>query len=487
MRRSVHRPSRRAPLRTGYLGKIYCWKLPGECPRKVYHIIRSMKSPIKVIIVGAGHRALIYASYAKEHPDELEIVGVADPAEVPRRKAVEMFGLRSDQCFDSAEELARQPKMADAVINGTMDHQHVPTTLPLLAAGYDVLLEKPLAPDEEEMWKLVEAARRYGRRVMICHVLRYAPFYVGIRRKIEEGAIGKVINIQTTEHVSYHHVAVSFVRGKHGSKKRCHTSMLLSKCCHDLDLIAWLKSETVPRAVGSFGGRMQFRPEMAPEGAGRRCLVDCPAEVESKCLYSARKHYIDHPDRWSFYVWQDLQHLDNPTLEQKIEALKREDNPYGQCVYHLDNDVVDHQSVAIQFEDGATATHNMIGGSAKGSRSIHVIGTTGEISGCLEDSKFTVRRIDPSPGNEFSEEEIDLNLSGDMHGAFGGHGGGDMRLVTDFVRTLQGEPRSISCTDLGDSIYGHLLCYTADRAMEEHRVVDLPDVSSKSGATAASR
>ncbi len=435
-----------------------------------------MTTPITAVIVGAGHRALTYASYAKKHPDELRIVGVADPAEIPKRKACDMFDLKPEQCFDSAEELAKQPKLADAVINGTMDHQHVSTALPLLEAGYDMLLEKPLAPSEEDMWTLVRAARKHGRRVMICHVLRYAPFYVGIRKKIEEGAIGKIINIQTTEHVSYHHMTVSFVRGKHGNSRHCHTSMLLSKCCHDLDLIAWIKNDAAPTAVGSFGSLMQFRPEMAPEGAGQRCLVDCPAEVEEKCLYSARKHYLDHPDRWSFYVWHDLQHIENPTLEQKEEALKREDNPYGRCVYHHDNDVVDHQSVNINFADGATATHNMVGGTAKGSRSIHIVGTLGEIRGCLEESRFVVRTIDPSPGNEFREEEVDLNQGGDMHGAFGGHGGGDLRLVGDFVRTLRGEPRSISCTDLEDSIYGHLLCYTADRAMEEHRVVDLPSV-----------
>ncbi len=433
-----------------------------------------MTSPVTAIIVGAGHRALTYASYARKHPEELRIVGVADPEPLPKKKACELFDLKPEQCFESAGEVAEQPGLADAVINGTMDHQHVPTSLPLLAAGYDILLEKPLAPSEEEMWRLLEAARKHGRTVMICHVLRYAPFYASIRKRIEDGAVGKILNLQTTEHVSYHHMAVSFVRGKHGNSRRCGTSMLLSKCCHDLDLIAWMKGDAVPTSVGSFGSRMQFRPEMAPEGAGTRCLVDCPAEVESRCLYSARKHYLDHPDRWSFYVWHDLQHIEKPTLEQKEEALKREDNPYGRCVYHHDNDVVDHQSVAIRFDDGATATHNMVGGSAKGSRSIHIIGTRGEIRGCLEDSRYVVRTIDPSPGSEFREEEVDLKPTGDMHGAFGGHGGGDRRLVADFVRTLRGEPRSISCTDLEDSIYGHLLCYTADRSMEEHRVVDLP-------------
>ncbi len=433
-----------------------------------------MKEPIRAVIVGAGHRALVYASYALKHPEELQITGVADPVELRRRQTAEKFNIPAANCFESAEALAAAPKLGDAVINGTMDHQHVETSLPVLEAGYDLLLEKPFATHQDEMWKLVEAARRFDRKVMICHVLRYAPFYAAIRRKLAEGAVGNIINIQTTEHVSFHHVAISFVRGKHGSKARCHASMLLSKCCHDLDLIAWMRGGVDPVSVASFGSRSFFRPEGAPEGAGKHCLIDCPADVESACLYSARKHYLDNPDRWAFYVWAGLEGKDNPTLEEKEAHLRQKDNPYGRCVFHHDNDVVDRQSVVVEFADGSTATHNMIGGSAKSSRSLHIIGTRGEILGCLEDSKFTVRTIKAAPGKDFDEELVDLSVTGDMHGAFGGHGGGDLRLVGDFVRVVRGEMASLSSTTLEDSIKGHLLCYLADQAMEERRVVPVP-------------
>ena len=147
--------------------------------------------------------------------------------------------------------------------------------------------------------------------------------------------------------------------------------MLMAKSCHDLDLITWMKSGIRPQRVASFGSNFQFRAENAPPGAGTRCLVDCP--IEADCLYSARKHYIDHPDRWAFYVWDSLEHLANPTIEDKLESLKT--SPYGRCVWKTDMDVVDHQSVLIDFEDGCTATLNMIGGAAKPSRTIHLIGT----------------------------------------------------------------------------------------------------------------
>lgn len=436
---------------------------------------------LTAVIIGAGHRALTYASYAQEHPDELRIVAIADPIAQRRQLVADLYDLPATHCFRSAEELAAQPKLADFAINGTMDHQHVATSLPLLAAGYDLLLEKPFATNEAEMWALAEAAERYQRKVAICHVLRFAPFYRAIRQKVIDGVIGDLINIQAVEHVSYHHMAVGFVRGKWNSKRKCFSPMLMAKCCHDLDLIAWMKSGVAPVRVASFGGNYQFRPERAPAGAGTRCLVDCA--IEADCLYSARKHYLDHPNRWAFYVWDALQqevkpanlstkHYTELTLAEKTEWLKN-DNPYGRCVWKCDNDVVDHQSVAIEFADGATATLNMVGGAAKPSRSLHLVGTTGEIQGNLEDSCFVIRRFDTRPGHEYAEELIDLSIGGDMTGSFGGHGGGDLRLMADFVRLVRGEQPSISTTTLADSVNGHLIGFCADRAMEEGRVVTL--------------
>ncbi len=247
--------------------------------------------------------------------------------------------------------------------------------------------------------------------------------------------------------------------------------MLMAKCCHDLDLIMWLKSGVRPVAVSSFGNNMQFRPEKAPRDAGTKCLVDCP--IEAECLYSARKHYLDHPERWAFYVWDALEQSDGQTPADR-EALLRSDSPYGRCVWRSDNDVVDHQSVIIEFADGATASHNMVGGASRPSRSIHLIGTTGEIQGVLEESRFVVRNIDPKPGCEYSERVVDLSVGGDMHGVFGGHAGGDERLVADFVSLLKSGTTSISSTTLDDSLYGHLVGFRADRAMEERRVVDVP-------------
>ena len=428
------------------------------------NIKQSPNKQITAVIVGAGHRGIGYAEYALRNPEKFKIVGVADPDDTRREAACRLHNIPEANAFRSVEELTAGSKIADTVINGTMEHLHVSTTIPLLKAGYDVLLEKPITSSKEELLNLLSTAKETGQKLMICHVLRYAPFYTEIRRLINNGELGEIFNIQTAEHVSYHHASVGYIRGKWNRKDICGSSMLLAKCCHDLDLIVWLKSGAAPRAVSSFGGLNYFKPEKAPEGAGTRCLVDC--KIEKECLYSAKKLHLDHPQRWHFYVWNTIDVKDIPGPAEREKALKTT-NPHGRCVWKCDNDVVDHQSVVIQFSDGSTATHNMVSGTSKPGRYIHIVGSKGEIRGYMEEEAFTITRPDTSPGHQSSEEVVKFDVGGDMHG------GGDLKLVEDFVNIVNGGEKSLSTTSIEDSIYGHLAVYAADEAMEAKTVVGI--------------
>ncbi len=417
------------------------------------------KKPVTAIILGAGHRAMAYADYSIAHPDELKIVGVADPNEYRRNFVRERFGFPESQCFGSAEELASVPKFADVVINGTMDEIHVETSIPVLEKGYDMLLEKPFAVNEEELDKLVEVVNRNGNKVMICHVLRYNPVYLNIKNSILSGEIGDVINIQTVEDVSYHHLSTSYVRGKWANSKKCHTTMLLAKCCHDLDLMMWLMGNDKPVSVSSVGSRFHFRPENAPENSGTRCLVDCPRV--DYCDYSAKRLYLDHPDSWEIYVWRDLEDIENPTDEQRRQLLM--ESEYGRCMFKCDNDVVDHQSVLVNFASGATGTHNLTGGAAESLRTIRVIGTKGEIYAELENKFVKIKTINPDPNKYFDERIIDLSQTPDE-----GHGGADTALTADFIKFIRNDNPSVSCTSIHNSIAGHKIIFLADKSRENN-------------------
>lgn len=426
--------------------------------------------PVTAIIVGAGHRATAYASYALREPGKLKIVGVADPVEHRRLSVANKYGVDSSMLFKSAEELASKGRIADAIINGTMDAEHVPTAIPLVEAGYDMLLEKPFAVSAEEVDRLSASVRKSKTKMMICHVLRYTPFYRAIFDHVASGEIGEVVNLQLTEHVSYHHMSAAYIRGKWGSERECGSPILLAKCSHDLDLLIWLKNGVKAKRISCFGGRGYFHPGKAPAGAGTRCVVDCPIEMD--CVFSAKRHYIDM-DLWETYAWRCLEHVEKPTFDQKMAALRDEGNPFGRCVWHSDNDVCDRQSLVMEYEDGATATFNLIGGVSHPMRKIHVIGTKGELRGVFEEGKFKVERIDARHGHEFSTEEVDVKVNVGGDGDFGGHGGGDERIIADFVNLVAGDEVSPSCTSLDVSVNGHLAVFAAERARKSGKVVDI--------------
>ena len=417
---------------------------------------------ITAVLVGLGHRSVGYAAYADTHPDELQIVGLAEPDDVRRSRYADRFGVAPENCFRNAKELAAVERFADVAINGTMDEIHVQTTVPLLEAGYDVLLEKPIAPNQEQLDLLSHAVERTGQKVVICHVLRYAPFYSAIKQRIANGEIGDIMHIHTTENVSYHHMAVAFIRGKWNREEI--NPMLLAKCCHDLDLICWMKSGVQPKKVASFGGRHFFNSDNAPEGSALRC-VDC--SIERECEYSAIRHHVDN-GMWPFYALAGVESYERgEEVGSDARLAHVAGSDYGRCVWYCDNNVVDRQSVIVEFEDGCVATHDMVTNSARGTRRIQITGTKGEIYGDMMEGKFTISRPGAVAGAEALDEEIQIGLLGDLHG------GGDLRLVADFLGVVRGEGGSISTTALSDSINSHLIAYAADVAMREERVVSI--------------
>ena len=429
-----------------------------------------MEKQITVVLLGAGNRADVYASVSLKNPEKLKVVGIVDPDPVRRELMRKKYGVSVENCFENVYDFVKIPKFADAVINGTMDHLHVETSIPVLEAGYDLLLEKPFAVNEAEMNELLRVAKACGSRVVIGHVLRYTDFYSHIKKHIIAGEIGKLISIETCEHVNYHHMAVSYVRGKWHSEKLCFAPMLLAKSCHDMDILLWMMNETVPKKISSFGSDFQFGKARKPEGAGTRCMKDCPYVDE--CIFSAKANYLA-ATRWQQYVWKSLEGIPELTDQIKENSLKT-DNPYGLCVWDFERDEnVDHQSINIVFENGATGTFSMIGGSAKSERNIHIVGTRGEIKGTFEDSRYVIRKMEPNTKTGYSETVFDLNEMGDKIGAYGGHGGGDGMLVLDFLEYLNGEDPSVSCATLEDSAISHRVVFRADEARREGKIVEI--------------
>lgn len=418
---------------------------------------------LKIVVVGCGDRATVYCHEGYDNLKSIEIVACVDPKDERLRYMREHFNVPTDHCFHSIEKVLRLDKIGDAIINGTMDKLHLKTALPFLKQGYHMLLEKPLVNNKEDLLLLKKTAEEANVKLMTCHVLRYAPFYKKVKELISEGEIGKILNISTSERVGAYHSSVSYVRGKWNSEKECGSSLLLAKCCHDLDLICWLNNGTKPIEAFSSGERTFFLERNAPKGSGTRCLLDCPKEIRERCIYEAESMYIKNTVL-PWYPWQCTgKNYEDVTLEEKYASLKT-DNPHGRCIYKCGGDLLDHQNVVLKFADGSTASHLLVLGAMKPTRTIFVSGTEGEIEGDPS-GELILRKFDKST-DFFTETKVSF---ADKQGETGGHYGGDRGLVADFVDFVNGKVPSSSCTSIEDSVNGHLCVFASDESVRTNQ------------------
>ena len=167
---------------------------------------------MKIALIGAGQRGMIYAGYMAESFGE-EIAAVVEPNEIRRNIAKEKFDIKDENVFTNSEEFFEKGKLADIVIIASMDRDHYEQVMQALDCGYDILLEKPISPNPEECLRIEKKAHEVGRKITVCHVLRYTNFFSEIKNIIDSGELGKVMTIQHAENIGNFHMAHSFVRG----------------------------------------------------------------------------------------------------------------------------------------------------------------------------------------------------------------------------------------------------------------------------------
>ncbi len=411
-----------------------------------------MGFPLTVAIAGLGNRGRWnYAKYAEEHPEQMKIVAVADIVPERVQEAAKTFGVPAENCFSSAEELVKQEKLADILFVATPDREHYVPAIEGLKKGYHLLLEKPISPSLEECREIAALAKEKQRHVVVCHVLRYTPFFTQLKKIIDSGRIGEIVTIQAIENVGYYHQAHSFVRGNWRNSD-LSSPMILQKCCHDMDILLWLSGRHINR-VSSFGDINLFKEEKAPAGAAKRCLDGCKAK--ENCPYDAEKIYITDDLTGvakGKTAWPNNVLTMYPTEESVRKAL--EEGPYGRCVYHCDNNVVDHQVVNLELDDKSTISFTMSGLTSKQYRYLKIMGTMGDIEADMDSNLIEVVEF----GKE--KEVIDISALGlDLSG----HAGGDMRMVEDLLKLVNGDSANGSgLTSIQHSLESHLACFASE-------------------------
>jgi predicted dehydrogenase len=443
----------------------------------------------KVILIGAGDRGQVYASYVMKNRDKLSLVAVADPNETRRNKVAGAHGIGPSSRFESWEEILSQPQMADGAIIATQDNLHAVPAVKALESGYEVLLEKPMALTAEDCEILVETSRKTGRTLNVCHVLRYTDFFSRIKSIINQGIIGDVYTIFHAENVSYYHMAHSYVRGNWRNIPNS-SPMILAKCCHDLDLIAWFAGAK-PGKISSIGTLSHFRPENAPVAAPQRCTDGCPAGKE--CMFNAVDIYLygKHmklalakegppaislaanimlkypgisgiiPGLKKYSVWKEWPTstiTDDLSKDGIMNALKN--GPYGRCVYFCDNDQVDHQETAIEFDNGITAVLRMHGHSEIEGRTIRIDGSKGTLKG----------KFGGKTGLDVHIHATGKKIVFPMKADILGHSEGDRGIMDNFLSVLNGGKGQ---TDAAESIVSHMMAFAAYDSMTQNKVVEL--------------
>lgn len=416
--------------------------LPDPLPEK-------MDKPLTAIVLGAGNRGNVYGNYAIEYPDQLNIVGVAEPIPARNERFSQKHSIPDKNRFATWEHVFQKPKFADAVIISTPDRLHYGPCMQALKMGYDVLLEKPIAPSEKECRDILSMIKKTGRIVAVCHVLRYAPYFINLREFLKSHAIGEIISIQHIEPIGYDHMSHSYVRGNwHNSSKS--TPIILAKSCHDLDILRWMIDKP-SKSIQAFGYLSLFRKENAPAGSADRCINNCA--VESTCPFSSMEIYLRRKKRlYVFDLPEDKNMLDAFITEQ----LKTSD--YGRCVYRMDNDQPDHYITNITFENNITASFSMEGLTSYEGRRTRVMGSKGDITGDMQ--KFTVTDFRTGKKTEW-EQATDM------------HGGGDWRLVNNWIQAVVKHDPGILTSTIDQSIESHIMGFAAETSRKEKRVVDI--------------
>lgn len=419
-----------------------------------------MNEPLKIACIGCGARAQTYSAIAARRPDLFQIVAGANRGKERLEKLRLISGRPDFRGFASANEFLAAGKIADVVIVATQDNDHYAHCKAALEVGYHVLLEKPIATEVQQVLEIERIARQKNLRVMVCFVLRFAAFYRKAREIIDSGALGEIISLQANEGVMPWHQAHSFVRG-HWSVAGRSSPMIMSKCCHDTDIIHWLIGRRCVR-VASFGSLRHFRPENAPAGAPARCTDGCPAGTT--CPYNALRYTTDMRETWLPMVFDRAREADTAEIVAWLQT-----SPWGRCVYRCDNDVVDRQVLAMEFEGGVTGTFTMT--AFEHGRHIEIYGTRGVLKGGETYHRHFGAHLILFP---HEGEPVRYTVKTE-DGGYALHGGGDPGLVAALYDEMRQAVDKPFAAGLDSTVHSHLIAFAAEEARLTGQTVNIDE------------
>jgi predicted dehydrogenase len=198
-------------------------------------------SMLGIGIIGAGGISQAHAAAYRNLADQARLVAVADLDLGRARASAAEWGI--DHAFADYRQLL-DLKEVEAVSVCTFNQAHCAPTVAALEAGKHVLVEKPMAPTTPEAWRMVEAARRSGKLLMVEMKWRYMPQILAARQSIQRGELGR---IYYAEAIGWQHRGIpggSFIQ-----QETAGGGALMDNGVYTLDAILYLLGHPRPLTV----------------------------------------------------------------------------------------------------------------------------------------------------------------------------------------------------------------------------------------------
>ena len=147
------------------------------------------EKPIRIAIVGSGHRAWAHLAILKALP-QYQVVAIADPTPANLDRGASLAP--GAKTYSDYKKLLAERNDIDAVVVITPSFLHSEVTVAAFAHGYPVLCEKPMATSVDDANKMIEASKKAGKPLYIGFQKRLVPVTKKMYDLARAGEVGQI-------------------------------------------------------------------------------------------------------------------------------------------------------------------------------------------------------------------------------------------------------------------------------------------------------
>ena len=421
----------------------------------------------RYVQVGIGGRSKMYTeAIIDDFADTSELLGFCDTnqgrMDLRNREIADKHPPVTTYAADQFDKMIAETKPDVVVVTTGPDCTHRRYTCRALQLGCDVVTEKPMTVDAESCRKILNTVAETGKKVQVTFNYRYAPPRSQAKEILDAGEIGEVLSVDFAWVLDTKHGADYFRRWH--SMRGNSGSLLVHKATHHFDLVNWWIND-VPEEVFAHGSRKFYTPQNADarglQGRADRCK-DCP--VSDKCDF-----YVDlAANERMKALYLDNEHLDGYIRDK--------------CVFRDEIDIWDNMSVTVRYTRGAVLSYLLHAYSPYEGYRIAFNGSRGRLE--HQACERTYISGDGTVPGELEQKNVSVTLIKELskpeslkvRTGKGGHGGGDIVLLTDiFGANPPPDPLGRKASQR-DGAYSILIGIAAAKSIDTGQAVKIADL-----------